>query len=90
MRLLQKCITTFLCLREFYAYRVDTRDNTVLHIFVAGLKKKGKRALQLVNSQSSDVTGVDTRDNVSRENKACLICIMELSLIFCFCPGSMH
>ncbi|PAN27370.1 hypothetical protein PAHAL_5G076300 [Panicum hallii] len=30
----------------------------------AGLKKKGKRALQLVNSQSSDVTGVDTRDNV--------------------------
>ncbi|CAO1944277.1 unnamed protein product [Urochloa humidicola] len=31
----------------------------------AGLKKKGKRALELVNSQtSSDVTGVDTRDNV--------------------------
>ena len=51
--------------------RVDTRDNTVLHIFVADLKKRGKRALQLLNSQnSSDVTGVDTRDNVSRENKA--------------------
>ncbi|CAO1942424.1 unnamed protein product [Urochloa humidicola] len=31
----------------------------------ADLKKKGKRALELVNSQtSSDVTGVDTRDNV--------------------------
>jgi len=28
-------------------------------------KKRGKRALQLLNSQnSSDVTGVDTRDNV--------------------------
>ncbi|KAG2593232.1 hypothetical protein PVAP13_5NG110322 [Panicum virgatum] len=31
----------------------------------ADLKKRGKRALQLLNSQnSSDVTGVDTRDNV--------------------------
>ncbi|OEL37949.1 hypothetical protein BAE44_0001036 [Dichanthelium oligosanthes] len=33
----------------------------------ADLKKKGKRALELVNSQnSSDLTGVDTRDNVRR------------------------
>ncbi|KAG2602210.1 hypothetical protein PVAP13_5KG660400 [Panicum virgatum] len=37
----------------------------------ADLKKRGKRALQLLNSQnSSDVTGVDTSDNVSRGNKA--------------------
>ncbi|CAO2182211.1 unnamed protein product [Urochloa humidicola] len=33
----------------------------------ADLKKKGKRALELLNSQnSSDVTGVDTRENVRR------------------------
>lgn len=71
MTLVAKCVTTFMHLRQLYAFCVCIScTNPVLYIFVAGLKKKGKRALELVNSQnSSDVTGADTIDNVSLENK---------------------
>lgn len=57
--------------RDPYELRVCISCTNPVQYIVVDLKKKGKRALELVNSQnSSDVTGVDTRDNVSRENKA--------------------
>lgn len=44
------------------------------------LKKKGKRVLELVNSQdSSDLTVVATGDNVSRERKSII------SFVSCDC-----
>jgi len=45
--------------------------NPVLYISAANLKKKGKRALEVANLQnSSDLTDVVTKDNVSRANNA--------------------
>lgn len=60
--------------------------NPILHISVANHKKKGKRALELVNLQanlqnSSDLTDVVTKDNVSRATMHDFICIIELYLI---------
>lgn len=75
-----------LYISELYAFCVCISCiNPVLYVFVAGLKKKGKRALELVNSQnSSDVTGADTRDNVSLENKPLSHLYHGISLMFGF------